>query len=129
MTVRDLAIESKLYYGKTYAKTVRGSFYDSPANRSLAYRTLAAGARSSTVIIPETVRTSVHVRVATPHRDCEAGHLPSELVWYTTISARAFDEVSPEHRAVVLSLGATLSVIRVPVIRKLTMEDFSGNIQ
>ena len=129
MTVRDLAIESKFYYGRTYAKTVRGSIYDYPANKGLAYDTLSSSAPTSIVIIRETVRTSVHARTVTSHPECYAGHLPEELVWYTTISARAFDEVSPEHRIMVLTLGANMNVVRVPVIRKLTMEDFSGNIQ
>lgn len=117
-------IETKDYYSKTLAMRVKGALYDfDPSQKEYATELLIGGAPKNCVVIASTVKTHVEFFIVEAHPDCMADH-KFEPVWYTSITARAFPDVDSDHRRVVQSFGERLTIVRVPIIKEITVNDF-----
>lgn len=125
----SLTFLTRDYASRTLGLVVRGSLYEAiPEQKDYALYLIASKAPENCVVIPSTVHTKVDFVIEMPHPDCKAEHAEPQPKWYTSITIKAFPDVDKEHVRAVQSLGERLNVVRVPVIRPFTVEDFSDNV-
>lgn len=120
MALTETTIRTKDYQSRSLARVVRGTLYQhDPSHVAHALYLLASGSPDNAVIIASTVKLHNYFEIEMPHKDCKAEHKHPEPKWYTSIIARAFPDVAPEHRDVVRLLGQDRNVVRVPIIEPL----------
>jgi len=123
------SFDVKDYDSATFAMTVEGTLYQhDESHRNYAVELIAGKTPRHTVIIPSTVSLHNWFDIEWAWSDREQDLVPVP-VWWTRISVRAFPDVAPEHEHAVRLIGDKNRVVRVPVIRPLTLEDFSDNIR
>jgi hypothetical protein len=119
MEVADLSFTRKEYESRTLGLVVKGSLYDTiPEQRNEAVYQIVSKAPRNCVVITSTVKTDVHFVIEEPHPDCKACHCEQQPVWYTSITARAFPDVFPEHWDKVRLFGEKNRVVVVPVMKE-----------